>query len=188
MALSKSISWKILKIFYNFIFMNIMNEWEKYFSHSYFFSSIFKKYMIEEENNKCADIWEHLSILEKEIMFLKKKSAPTLWEKIDFIYITLKAQQRNARIKLFIKILLFLYGLYFILYYLPNLPQKMVDDFKNGIWENVSSLVSPIVENVVKNAWQDIISNTEKGTLTGVSLDEKEMDDVLKKANEILNQ
>lgn len=95
-----------------------------------------------------------------DIKDIKISWNPSLEEKIDYIYKSLKAQKRNAYIKWFFKILIFWLLVFFLFYFLPNLPQEKKDfyteKFTNIVSERLSEFITPIVKDVTWDVVKDM--------------------------------
>lgn len=95
-----------------------------------------------------------------DIKDIKISWNPSLEEKIDYIYKSLKAQKRNAYIKAFLKVLVFWLLVFFLFYFLPNLPQEKKDfyteKFTNIVSERLSEFITPIVKDVTWDVVKDM--------------------------------
>lgn len=111
--------------------------------------------MHEQNENIKAQIEEIKPIVEHPIISIRKE--PTINEKIDFIYRTLKTQQRNYRIKLGIKLVIFLWLLYVIFIYIPQMTQHKIDEFKGNISTVISEQVSSFAKPIIKDLTQDFM-------------------------------
>lgn len=100
--------------------------------------------------------YEWSQVKEKSI-FIRKE--PTINEKIDFIYRTLKAQQRNNRIKLSIKITIFLWILYVIFIYIPQMTQTKIDELKSNISSIISEQISSFAKPIIEDLTQDFMGD-----------------------------
>lgn len=89
---------------------------------------------------------------------------PTLDEKIDYIYKTLKAQKRNYKIKLWFKLFILLLLAYLFFFYIPSLPKEKIDELKSKVQtiikENVSNIVTPMVKDLTKDILKDVSKDT----------------------------
>lgn len=84
---------------------------------------------------------------------------PTLDEKIDYIYKTLKAQKRNGWIKLVLKLSIVWALVYFFYFYLPSLPQEKTNALKTEIQTIISKKISETVTPMVKTLTQDLLKD-----------------------------
>lgn len=133
-----------------------------------------------------------------DIKNIKISWNPSLEEKIDYIYKTLKTDKRNRRIKTFIKVLLLIVLVYGVYIYLPSLATDKKDEYKekftNFLSKNISELVWPIVQNVVQdtvknmNVWWENISIPTEIIWTWTSLNEEELNKELQRKMEILKK
>lgn len=121
----------------------------------------YQSYFLTNKNMQENDILN----LENEINSTKNIriwNHPTLEEKIDYIYNELKSQKRNARIKLMLKIFLIIAIYYFIVMYLPTLPQEKIEWYKKQatdfISTQVSSIATPIVQDMTNKIMKDMSS------------------------------
>lgn len=100
----------------------------------------------------------------QETKWVRIGNGPTLEEKIDYIYAHLKAQKRNARIKLFLKIFIVIAIYYFVVMIYPTIPQEKIEGVKSDISKmistQVSSLAKPIIEDITKDMVKDMWTET----------------------------
>jgi hypothetical protein len=87
---------------------------------------------------------------EKNILLEKIKNSklleePSLEEKIDYIYKTLKYQRRTYYIKITFKIILVLILLYSVFIYIPSLPKKTVEALKTQTQEIISKNIKSMM-------------------------------------------
>ena len=103
--------------------------------------------------------------LKKEKLFLRKNKELTIWEKIDFIYKTIKAEKRNYKIKFTLKIIMGIVIFYFIIFYIPSIPQKVVDNFTKEVWEGISNsiwnFIKPFIEDITLDILKDFKNSKE---------------------------
>jgi len=118
--------------------------------------------MVEDKNKKnSSNEVEEIKNNLKKRDFLKPKWEPTIWDKIDYIYKTLKAEKRNSRIKFIFKLTIFFVIFYFIFFYIPSIPQKVVDNFTKEIGESISSWVGNFIKPILKDFTLDMIEDME---------------------------
>lgn len=108
----------------------------------------------QEIGKNISSEWNQVK--EKSI-FIRKE--PTINEKIDFIYRTLKTQQRNNRIKLSIKITIFLWILYVIFIYIPQMTQTKIDELKSNISSIISEQISSFAKPIIEDLTQDFMGD-----------------------------
>lgn len=96
-----------------------------------------------------------------DIKDIKISWNPSLEEKIDYIYKSLKAQKRNAYIKWFFKILIFWLLVFFLFYFLPNLPQEKKDFYTEKFTNIVSKRLSEFITPIVKDVTWDVVKDME---------------------------
>lgn len=92
-----------------------------------------------------------------DLKSIQIRKEPTINEKIDFIYKTLKTQQRNNRIKLTLKMLIFLWILYFVFIYVPQMTQSKIDELKSNITSIISEQISSFARPIIKDLTQDFM-------------------------------
>lgn len=114
----------------------------------------------------------------QETKWVRIGNGPTLEEKIDYIYAHLKAQKRNSRIKLFLKIFVIIAIYYFVVMIYPTIPKEKIEGIKSDVSKmistQVSSLAKPIIEDITKDMVKDMWAET-----TEVS--SSKVDELLKK-------
>lgn len=127
--------------------------------------------MQEQNENIKTQIEEIKPMVEHPIISIRKE--PTINEKIDFIYRTLKTQQRNYRIKLWIKLIIFLWFLYLIFLYIPQMTQHKIDELKGNISTVISEQVSSFAKPIIKDLTQDLMGEQTE-TIKQKAVDMKE--------------
>ncbi len=83
-------------------------------------------------------------------------------EKVDYIFNTLKAQKRNARIQLAFKVAILLGVFYFFFIYIPSLPQENKTAFKETVTNFISSQISEIAKPMIEDISKDMINDMWK--------------------------
>lgn len=156
----------------------------------------YQSYFLTYKNMQENDILNY----ENEINSTKNIriwNQPTLEEKIDFMYNELKSQKRNSRLKIFFKVFIIIAIYYFIVMYLPTLPQEKIEWYKKQatdfISTQVSSIATPIVQDMTNKMMKDMSSwevkiddNTINKVLDGQSPETKsKMQEFLKKHPEL---
>lgn len=124
----------------------------------------------------------------QETKWVRIGNGPTLEEKIDYIYTHLKAQKRNARIKLSLKIFVIIAIYYFVVMIYPTIPQEKIEGIKSDVSKMISSQVSAIAKPMIEDITNDMVKNmweTNGDTVGGTTINQSKIDEFLKKHPEL---
>lgn len=141
--------------------------------------------------------------------FLAEMKQKELEDKINYIYAHIKAEKRNAIIKILFKFALLATFIYGIFFYLPQLPQEVKDEYaktiSSAVTQKVSDVVTPVVQDVSQSIVKDMQTqsqdpkvienatlNMSSGTVSQIVKDEetqKKLNEMIqKRKEEILKQ
>jgi uncharacterized membrane protein YvbJ len=95
----------------------------------------------------------------ESIKNIKIGGSPSLEEKIDYIYKTMKYERRMRAFWSTIKILIVLFILGFIFIYIPSLPPEKVKEYQEKISNTISEKMSTFVTPIVKSMTEDMIKD-----------------------------
>jgi competence protein ComGC len=96
--------------------------------------------------------------------------SPSLEEKIDYIYKTMKYERRMKTFKWVIKLLIFLWILYLLFIYIPSLPKEKIESYQekvsNFMKERVTKFITPMVKDMTEDMLKDMNINWMNNTST----------------------